>query len=229
MSCDKADRLPPPVIHRLPHYLAHVERLREDGVTWVSSREIAKALGLTSSTVRQDLSHLAFSGIAHRGYQTDQLESALSRTLGVDRRVNIVIVGAGNLGRALTLHEEFGRHGLVVCGLFDANPRVVGEPIGGLRVLPVSELARVVHDSRVAVGMIAVPANSAQTVADALVHAGVRGILNLTPAHVRVPESVASKDARILAILQELVCLMETAVDPGASFSPPRSTPTNMG
>ena len=107
--------VPAPVLKRLTDYYATIQGLRAEGVEWVSSSEVADALGLTSSTVRQDLSHLNFAGVSKRGYETSGLETALARALGADKIWNMLVVGAGNLGRALALHQAFRRR--VVTGV----------------------------------------------------------------------------------------------------------------
>jgi len=199
----------------LPRYYALVQRLRQDGVEWVSSERLGRALGLTSSTVRQDLSHLDFSGISRRGYSTAGLDRALSAVLGADQQVRMVIVGAGNLGKALARHAEFAAKGFALRGIFDRDPRVVGSRVGGLPVLGMERLADVVRAEQAEVGIIAVPASAAQEVADRLVRAGIRGLLNLADAHVLAPADVPVVDARILASLQELVYQIRTKSSAG--------------
>lgn len=197
-------RIPLSVVRRLPKYLTQAQRLRQAGVEWVSSSELAEALGLTSSTVRQDLSHIDFRGISKRGYSTAGLEASLAQTLGADHEVCCVVVGAGNLGRALALHEEFLRQGFRICGIFDNSPALIGKKVGRLVVQSVQELPAVVCGQDVDIGIVAVPHASAQQVADHLILAGVRGLLNLTTAHIVVPRKVAIVDARVLASLREL-------------------------
>lgn len=197
-------KIPGSVVRRLPKYLTQAQRLRQEGVEWVSSLALAEALGLTSSTVRQDLSHLDFQGISKRGYSTVGLESALARTLGVDRDITCVLVGAGNLGRALALHGEFGRQGFKIIGIFDCSPAVVGKRVGHFIVQPMTELVSVVMGQKVEIGILSVPHEAAQRVADQLILARVRGLLNLTTAHLRVPAAVSVVDARVLASLREL-------------------------
>jgi len=200
--------IPSPVVHRLPKYLVQVQDLRREGEDWVSSRQLADSLGLTSSTVRQDLSHLDICGISKRGYDASMLESALQRELGAKKGWKAVIVGAGNLGRALATHDEFARQGFDIRGIFDANPKVVGKRVGKLVVRDVAEMPVAVKECAVDIGILAVPGAAAQEVADQLVAAGVTGLLNLSRAHPRVPENVAMVDARILESLQELSCLI---------------------
>jgi redox-sensing transcriptional repressor len=191
-------------LKRFTHYYATVQGMRADGVEWVSSSAIAEALGLTSSTVRQDLSHLDFAGVSKRGYETYGLETALARALGADRIWNMLVVGAGNLGRALALHEEFRRRGFVIRAVCDADPAKAGRKLGRLEVAGMERLSGLVQEHGIDIGVIAVPGQAAQEVADALVAAGVKGLLNLSPVHVSTPEGVAVTDARILASLQEL-------------------------
>ncbi len=201
--------LPQPVIQRLPKYLTHLRELRADGVEWVSSQGMATVLGLTPSTVRQDLSHLDLSGSPKRGYATETLESALRQELeGGAGTQCLVIIGAGLLGRALALHGGLQTHGFMSCAIFDNDPAVIGESVGTMKVQDVNDLPEVIRCDEIALGVIAVPAEAAQAVADTLVLAGIKGILNLAPTHVRAPSGVTVVDARLLASLQELSYLV---------------------
>jgi redox-sensing transcriptional repressor len=196
--------IPGPVVRRWPRYLTHLQWLRRSGVEWVSSSQLGEALGLTSSTVRQDLSHLDFHGVSKRGYSTAGLEATLAAAFGADQEIACVVVGAGNLGRALAQHEEFYRQGFKICGVFDNNPAATGKRVGKLVVQEMSELSGVVCGQDVDIGIVAVPYAAAQQVADQLIMAGVRGLLNLTVAHLVAPKKVAVVDARFLASLREL-------------------------
>ena len=201
---------PGPTVRRLTMYLAHMRELRRKGVRWAQSGEIADALCLTSSTVRQDLTHVDFSGIGRRGYDTERLEAALGKELGADRTAHVVIVGAGNLGRALALHGECEREGFVIRAVFDSSPKVIGRKIGMFEVRPMEELASTVRREKIQIGIIAVPGPDAQEAANALVAAEVQGLLNLTSTHICVPEAVAVVEARIIPSLRELLHLMKT-------------------
>jgi redox-sensing transcriptional repressor len=166
--------------------------------------ELAEALEVTSSTVRQDLSWLDISGTAKRGYRTADLEASILQLVGRDRASNIVIVGAGNLGRALSQHEEFNRQGFIIVGLFDSNNRVIGKKVGKLVVQSVDDLPQVVLEKNIEIGVIAVPAKAAQAVTDQLVSAGVQGVLNMSSAHVRTPNGVSMVEARMFSSLSLL-------------------------
>ena len=196
--------VPIPVIRRLSHYLQHIRVEPEEQGEWISSLELARALDVTSSTVRQDLSYLDIRGTAKRGYKTREFESCILTLLGRDQVTRMVIVGAGNLGRALALHEEFPRQGFAAVGLFDTDPDLIGAPIGELDVQSVDELPRVVEEKEVEIGVIAVPTKTAQEVADLLVDAGVKGVLNMSTAHVRTTAEVALVEARMYSSLSLL-------------------------
>jgi redox-sensing transcriptional repressor len=200
----QTQNIPASVIRRLPRYLTQAQRLRLEGVAWVSSSLLAETLGLTSSTVRQDLSYIDFKGVSKRGYSSVGLETALARTLGVDRDVVCVLVGAGNLGRALAMHEGFARQGFKIVAVFDNNPALVGRKIGLFAVQGMEELAPKVASDGVDIGIVSVPHDAAQEVADLLTAAGVRGLLNMTTAHLQVPGAVSVVDVRILLSLREL-------------------------
>lgn len=192
------------MVRRLPRYYAHVQSLRAGGIEWISSKSLAEHLELTSSTVRQDLSHLDFSGISKRGYSTQVMEQTLAQLLGADEEIRLVIVGAGNLGRALALHGEFTLGGFRICGIFDSDPKVVGRKVGRLEIRAMDDLPSVVQGERVQIGVIAVPAASGQEVADRLILSGVLGLLNLAFTHILSPKTVPVIDVRILASLREL-------------------------
>lgn len=196
--------IPPSVVKRLPKYLAYVQTLSAQKLEWVSSNELAEQLGLTSSTVRQDFSYFDFSGISKRGYEIRGLQSMLSSILGADTDWKVVVVGAGNLGNALALHQEFPRRGFNIVGIFDTDPEKHGTVVGDLTVKSTRELPTVVGQLGVNMGIVAVPAVAAQSVADLLVASGVKGLLNMALTHIVVPPSVSVIDSRIVASLLEL-------------------------
>ncbi|MBM4149279.1 MAG: redox-sensing transcriptional repressor Rex [Lentisphaerae bacterium] len=201
--------IPSSARRRLARYLTFLQELRARGVEWVSSQEIADSLGLTSSTVRQDMSHVDFSGISKRGYAVPGLERVLMATLGADVTWKCVVVGAGNLGAALARHEEFARRGFAIEGIFDNSPAKIGRKVGNLTVLPLREVPPFVGAHKTDIGVIAVPASAAQEVADMLIASGVKGLLNMALTHVIVPRSVAVMDSRIIVSLMELTHLVK--------------------
>lgn len=210
MQSENQPRLPGPVLRRFPRYLTHVRELKKVRQEWVSSREIAETLGLTTSTVRQDMSHLDLTGVSKRGYLVSRLEDVLGEVLGAKTEHRNVIIGAGLLGRALALHADFEEHGFKTVAIFDASPKIIGRKVGPLTVRAMGQLARVVRDEKVDIGVVAVPAVAAQLVADQLVAAGIQGILNLAHTHLHVPKHVDVVEARILARMQQIAYAIRT-------------------
>ncbi|OVE74201.1 redox-sensing transcriptional repressor Rex [bacterium B17] len=201
---ERESNIPPSVLERMTKYLAFVQELADEGIEWVSSADLAKALSVNRSTVRQDLLHIDFSGISRRGYETKGFAKVLRRTLGMDLEWNMVIVGAGNVGTALALHGDLSRRGFYVGAIVDKDPERIGCEVGSMRVLDVSDLASVIEDHDIKLGVIAVPAAEAQSAADALIKAGIKGMLNLAMTHIAVPDKVSIVDSRIVADLLQL-------------------------
>lgn len=209
MADKQGNDIPMPVIERLPRYLAHMQHLRQHNMVWVLSHDIARAIGLTSSTVRQDFSHLGCRGEVRRGYEIRAMEETISRVLGLDVDKRIVVVGSHGRGDGLALNGNFLSHSLIVCGLFSLDPKAVGENIGKLTVQDIDMLPDVVQKKRVDIGVVAVESNAAQGVVDKLVLSGVRGILNITSANVCVPKRVTLLGTGVATNLQILSCLMK--------------------
>jgi redox-sensing transcriptional repressor len=203
-------RLPGPVLRRFPRYLTHVRELKKANQQWVSSREIAETLGLTMSTVRQDMSHLDLTGVSKRGYEVNRIEEVLGETLGARTVHHNVIIGAGLLGKALALHADFEEHGFRTVAIFDSARSLVGKRVGALVIRPMSQLRSIVRDQKVDIGVVAVPAASAQSVANQLVEAGVKGILNLAHTHLHTPRTVVVVETRILSRMQEIAYAIRT-------------------
>lgn len=195
---------PSPVVRRLTQYLTLCRELQSDGEEWASSQEIADSLGLTPSTVRQDLSYLNVSGKARRGYHLPSFCSAISEKLGLHQSRRVLIVGAGNLGRALARHDDFWQQGFNIVALLDNNPDLIGRKVGRLTVQPADALEKITRIWTIDIGILAVPAPQVQVVADQLVAAGVSSLLNLAGGHIHAPENIPVIGARITENLQEL-------------------------
>jgi redox-sensing transcriptional repressor len=196
--------IPEASVARLPVYLRALHALAESGRTTVSSEALAAASGVGSAKLRKDLSHLGSYGTRGVGYDVAELEAHISGVLGLGQRWSVVLVGVGNLGQALAGYGGFDDRGFRIAALLDADPARVGETVAGLAVRHVDELADVVRDERVSIGVIATPAEAAQDVCDRLVAAGVRSVLNFAPAVLQVPADV---DVRRVDLSNELQIL----------------------
>lgn len=182
--------LSPASISRLPEYLRGLLQLSEQGIDVVSSDMLAEVTGVSSAMVRKDLSYLGTHGTRGVGYDVQDLSHLMQGVLGLDQEWPIVIVGAGNLGRALAGYGGLGEKGFSVVALVDSSPTVVGSDVAGFVVYGMEELKEVVAEKGVAIGVIATPASSAQDAADRLVEAGVTSIMNFAPCTPQVPRSV---------------------------------------
>ena len=196
--------VPDATVGRLPLYLRALVDIAAAGEATVSSEALAVAAGVTSAKVRKDLSHLGSYGTRGVGYDVAHLIHEIRRELGLTQHWAIVIVGIGNLGRALANYHGFAERGFEVAALVDADPAKVGARVGDLTVSPLEDLGALVRQCDVAIGVIATPAGAVQQVADRMVEAGIRSILNFAPAVVGVPEGVTVRKVDLAIELQIL-------------------------
>lgn len=196
--------IPEATIARLPVYLRVLYACAEQGVATVSSEELAAAAGVNSAKLRKDLSHLGSYGTRGVGYDVDYLVYQVSRELGLTQDWPVVIVGAGNLGRALANYGGFASRGFRISAVFDTDPAVVGTEIAGHTVRGADEIEAVVTGAGVAIGVIAAPAGAAQGVCDRLVAAGVTSVLNFAPVVLNVPAGVEVRKVDLSIELQIL-------------------------
>ena len=197
-------RIPEMTVRRLSVYLRCLAQLEEDGAKTVSSQELAARFHLNSAQVRKDLAYFGEFGIRGIGYDAARLRAEIQKILGLDREWRVVLVGYGNLGSALFHYRGFARQGFRVAAIVDDDPVKIGRTADGLTILSVGELPRVVKAQGIQIGVIAVPAEGAQPVADRLVAAGVRAILNFAPARVKVPRDVRLQNVDLSIELENL-------------------------
>ena len=210
----RARRIPEATVVRLPVYQRILAELLRGGSGTVSSEQLAALARVNAAKVRKDLSLLGSFGTRGTGYDAAFLVAQIDKALGVDRDWPVAIVGIGNLGRALVNSEGFSSRGFRVAALYDVDPEVVGEQVGPVAVRHVDQLAALagaaaavtppVEVDRLAIGVIATPADAAQAVADALVAAGVGSILNFAPRVLVVPPDVLLRYVDLSIELQVL-------------------------
>lgn len=178
------------VIRRLPRYFRHLSMLNNAGVKKISSRRLAEQMGLNASQIRQDFNCFGGFGQQGYGYRVETLLGNIKAILGIDETHNTVIVGVGNIGRALANFEGFAANGFVICGLFDTATELIGREVAGLTVRHPSEMKEFIVENRVSVGVISARRTYAQSIADEMVAAGVKGIWNFAPIDVTAPVPV---------------------------------------
>ncbi|MCV2490413.1 redox-sensing transcriptional repressor Rex [Geodermatophilus sp. YIM 151500] len=206
--------IPEATVARLAVYLRVLTALADGGRSTVSSGELASAAGVNPAGLRKDLSHLGPCGTRGVGYEVGTLRDRLTRVLGVERSRACVLVGIGNLGTALAHYAGFGSRGFEFVGLFDAAPSRIGQVIGGRTVQPVEELEQVVAATQASIGVIATPAEVAQSVCDRLAAAGVRSILNFAPVTLAAPAGVDVRKVDLSVELQVLAFLGQQRLAP---------------
>src|SRR4051794_21259105 len=196
--------IPDATVARLPVYLRVLSALAESGVGTVSSEDLAATAGVGSAKLRKDLSHLGSYGTRGVGYDVEYLVYQISRALGLTQHYRVAIIGVGNLGHALANYAGFATRGFEVAALIDADARLVGQDVAGMRIRHLDELEQIVGDHDVSIGVIATPASAAQEVCDRLVACGVTSVLNFAPAVLSVPDSVDVRKVDLSIELQIL-------------------------
>lgn len=191
-------------IRRLSMYLREVNLRITAGERRMSSRELGRAVGVTDAQVRKDLACFGTFGHPGIGYLTDDLASRIREILGMDRTWNAALVGAGKIGQALMGYEGLVIDGFEIKAVFDEDPQVIGHELKGHRVRPMKDLDELVRQRRIELGILAVPADAANLVADRLVQAGVSGILNFARSHLVLPPDVKLVNVDFTAALEEL-------------------------
>lgn len=204
--------VPSAVIKRLPRYHRYLGDLLRDGRLRISSAELSKIMEVTASQIRQDLNCFGGFGQQGYGYNISYLHSKISELLGVNQGFNAVIIGAGNLGRALAATHMFERRGVTRLALFDTNPEIIGTKIYGLPVYDVRELHSFCTSNKVDIGVLTVPKDAAAEIADVLATAGVCGIWNFANMELRSPnESVIVENIHLGDSLMTLCYEIKTA------------------
>ena len=178
------------VIRRLPRYFRHLSDLQQSGVVRISSNALGKSMGLTASQIRQDLSCFGEFGQQGYGYNVESLRGEIADILGMNKKHTAIILGAGNLGRALIENFHFERSGFQLTAAFDIGPEVVGLSISGVEVFHTDQLEAYLAQCPASVGVLTVPRSAAAQMADRLVACGVRGIWNFTNIELKVDPSV---------------------------------------
>jgi redox-sensing transcriptional repressor len=194
---------------RLSLYLRRLEGLLQGGITRVSSSLLGESLGISDAQVRKDLASLGSLGQPGIGYDAVELAGAIRGTLGIDHEWTVALVGVGNLARALLRYQGFVEHGFRIVALFDRDPAKVGQSLDGLTIHSMERMAAVLGQVPADLGIITVPAGSAQSVADALIAAGIRGLLNFAPGVLRVAPGVKVVNVDLTVQLEQLAFLVQ--------------------
>ena len=196
-----SEKIPEPTLRRLPWYLAYIKLLRGNGDTVVSSTQIAKEINVDASQVAKDLSFVNISGKTRVGYDIDALIDILENFLGFTSQHKAFLFGAGQLGSALMRDSGLNQYGLDIVAGFDIRSDLTGKEIGGIPVFPMDILPQKQKEYGATIGIITVPVDKAQEVANFIVSNGIRALWNFTPFRIRVPENIVVQNTSIYAHL----------------------------
>jgi len=192
------------VISRLPRYYRYLKELIDQGAERISSEELSHLMKATASQIRQDLNHFGGFGQQGYGYNVKSLYKEIGKILGVEEDHHIIVLGAGNLGRALVKYNGFSEHGFVFCSLFDVDESLCGKSVNGVRIRAISEAEEYVKTHNIDIAALTIPVERAREMSVLLYHAGIRYFWNFTNIDLQLPEDAIVKDVHLLDSLLEL-------------------------
>jgi redox-sensing transcriptional repressor len=203
-------KVPEPTLRRLPWYLAYIKLLKGRGDTVVSSTQIAKEIGVDASQVSKDLSFVNISGKTRVGYEIDTLIDILESFLGFTSQHKAFLFGVGQLGAALMRDAGLNQYGLDIVAGFDVKKEIIGKEIGGISIFNMSKLSDIQKKFNATIGIVTVPVENAQEVADFIIKHGIRALWNFTPFRIIVPENIVVQNTSIYAHLAVMFNRMKT-------------------
>lgn len=192
------------VIGRLPRYFRYLGELKDEGVERISSQELSELMKVTASQIRQDFNNFGGFGQQGYGYNVEFLYKEISKILGLDNTHNFIIIGAGNLGRALGNYMNFERRGFIFKGMFDRDPAMIGRDVRGVKVMPMEDMERFVKDNDIDIAVLTIPKTGAVEVADKLVQYGIRAIWNFAHVDLNVPKGIQVENVHLSDSLMKL-------------------------
>lgn len=205
----KTPKISEAVVRRLPVYLRFLNELSRRNVQMVSSQDLGQKLDLNPAQIRKDLAYFGEFGKKGIGYDVAYLIEKIRQILKLDQIIPVILVGAGNLGRALCNYNAYLKDNMKIVAVFDSSPDKMGEHINNLTVQPMEALAETVREHKVRIGIITVPAFEAQLVANQFVDAGVEAILNFAPVIIKVPNEIRVHHADFTTELQSLAYYLD--------------------
>ena len=202
-------KIPEATVSRLSVYSRYLTEVEKQNIISISSGEIAEGVGGTPAQVRKDLAYFGEFGTRGVGYNVKQLNQEIMGILGLDKGWNVILIGAGNLGSALSQYRGFKERGFKIIGVFDNDLNKVGLKLNGLPIYAVNQMADFIAKNDVSIGIIAVPAEYAQDIADILVETDIKGILNFAPIVLTIPEEVEIRNVDLTVNLEVLTYNIE--------------------
>ena len=197
------------VIRRLPKYHRYLGDLLDKDIHRISSKELSDIIGFTASQIRQDLNNFGGFGQQGYGYNVEALYTEIGKILGLDKKYNAILIGAGNLGQAIANYGGFRKAGFEIKALFDANPRMIGLKIREFEVLDSQDVEEFVRANEIDIAILCIPRNGAQELVNKLVSVGIKGVWNFAPIDLDVPKDVIVENVNLTESLFTLSYLMQ--------------------
>ena len=200
----ESKNISPAVIKRLPRYYRYLGDLLKSGIDRISSKELSERMQVTASQIRQDLNNFGGFGQQGYGYNVEYLYNEIAKILGLDKDYNLIIVGAGNLGTAITNYTDFAKRGFYVKQVFDIKPELIGKKLGDIEILGMDSLSDYIKNNQVDIAAITVPKEMATETAAKLVKCGIKAIWNFAPVDLRLPKDVIVETIHLSDTLMRL-------------------------
>lgn len=192
------------VIKRLPRYYRYLGEILDSGMERISSGELSSHMKVTASQIRQDLNHFGGFGQQGYGYNVKYLHDEIGKILGINQSHNMIVVGGGNMGQALSNYTAFEKNGFKIIGIFDINPELIGKKIRNIPVYPVSELENFIARENIEIAALTIPTAAAEKTAEILVNCGIKAIWNFAHIDLNVPKDVVVENVHLFDSLLRL-------------------------
>ena len=197
-------KIPPTVINRLPRYHRYLCELMEEGITKISSKELSEKMGTTASQIRQDFHYFGGFGQQGYGYSVPFLYEEIAKMLGIDKKQNFIVIGAGNLGKAIANYPNFESRGFLLKAIFDKDPNLTGKKVRGYTIRAIEDLEDFLSKEEVKIATLAIPKEESKSLVEDLVRLGIKGIWNFSHIDLEVPEDVVVENVHISESLMKL-------------------------
>lgn len=201
---EETKRISSAVIRRLPRYYRYLGELIESGVQRISSKELSDRMKVTASQIRQDLNNFGGFGQQGYGYNVKYLYDEIGKILGIDRKHNMIIIGAGNLGQAIVNYEDFEKRGFLIKGVFDNNPALEGKVIRNTKVYMMDEVTKFIQENEIEIVALTIPKQAAKEVGSLVAQAGVKAIWNFAHTDLNLPDDVIVENVHLSESLMRL-------------------------
>jgi redox-sensing transcriptional repressor len=204
-------KIPETTVRRLSAYFRLLSFLEKNGIVSISSSGLSQRLGFTDAQIRRDFSYFGQFGQSGIGYPVSELKKVMAKILGLDNKIwNVALVGVGNLGSALLTYKGFKQQGFFIKTAFDINPRKIGRSFRGIKIESLKKISSLVKEKNITIGIIAVPAEAAQEVANILSQSGIRGIINFAPLRINVHSRIIVRNVDLSMELENISYFLAT-------------------